>query len=260
MTSPIALPSVIDGVFDTDDPSTLPDGAENFLAYPWTLAPIKARFPQAKKIWTITTDGDPTNNLDLDGCDCETGDFTFDTASLWVANKFEEKLGNGFFYVEVANKALAAQALAGVDFSFGFPWLSPGAKITPCWLAWWRGYPFLPNGIVDTPAGPVQTGTGNVACQYYNQGKYTWDESDVLYNWAYPPAPVPTEDDMFDAITITPTKTFPKGGTFLNAGPQWIGPLDELSVIELQDNKAIIFQSKTNSVFNAKPVIPYPAS
>ena len=37
-------------VFDTDAPDTLPDNAENFLAYPWTLAPIKARFPNAKKI------------------------------------------------------------------------------------------------------------------------------------------------------------------------------------------------------------------
>lgn len=250
-------------VFDTDAPDTLPDNAENFLAYPWTLAPIKARFPNAKKIFTITTDGDPTNNLDLDGCDCENGDFIPGTAALWAANKFEEKLGNGFIYVEVANKSKVAVSLAGVGFMFGNPvGLPQSAKVTPCWLAWWRGFPGIPNGIVDTPAGPVQTGEGNVACQYYNQGKYTWDESDVLYDWAYPPAPQPTEDPMFDAIHIIPTTQFPdtKGSYFLNAGPQWIGPLDELSVIELQDNKAVIFQSKTNSVFNAKPVVPYPAS
>ena len=254
------LPATL-SCFDTDAPDTLPDGAENFLAYAWTLAPIKARFPNAKKFWTITTDGDPTSNLDFDGCDCETGDFTEQTAALWVANKFEEKLGNGFIYVEVSNKFKVVQTLAGVGFTFGFPWLSPpGAKITPCWLAWWRGFPFIPNGIVETPGGPVQTGVGNVACQYYNQGKFTWDESDVLYNWAYPPAPAPTEDDMLDAITIIPTKLFPKGGTFLNAGNAWIGPLDELSVIELKDNKAVIFQSKTNSVFHAKPVVPYPES
>jgi hypothetical protein len=64
---------------------------------------------------------------------------------------------------------------------------------------------------------------------------------------------------MFDAITIVAEPpTYPKGGTFLNLGSAWAGPLDELSVVELTANKAVIFQSKTNSVFHAKPVVPYP--
>lgn len=67
---------------------------------------------------------------------------------------------------------------------------------------------------------------------------------------------------MFDAIQIVPTPKYPnaKGSIFLNAGTAWIGPLDELSVIELTANKATIFKSKTNSIFNGKPVIPYPTS
>jgi hypothetical protein len=229
---------------------TLPGNLEYFLGYESTLAALKARFPNAKKIWRITTDSDPTAFLDYDGIDCESGDATPETAAVWSYNKIAAKLGRPWVYVEVANRPLVVNSLASVGLAFG--------NQVDCWLAWWRGVPEVPNGIVDG----VGCGTGNVACQYYNESKFTYDLSVALADWVNPPPPAPpiTEEAMFDAIKIIPTPTYPKGGTFLNAGPTWIGPLDELSVIELTDNKATVFQSKTNSIFNSKPVVPYPAT
>lgn len=64
---------------------------------------------------------------------------------------------------------------------------------------------------------------------------------------------------MFDAIRIVPEPpTYPQASVFLNGGTVWIGPVDAATVKELEDNKATIFQSKTNSVFHAKAAVPYP--
>jgi hypothetical protein len=239
-------------VYDAVAVNTIPDGAEYLLGYESTFAALAARFPHAKKTWRITTDANPSAFLDYDGIDCEHGDATPQIAAIWAYNKIAAKLGRPWVYVEVANRDLVVEELAGVKLAFG--------NQVDCWLAWWNGRPEVPNGIVDG----VGCGTGNVACQYFNQGKFTYDASVALYDWVYPPAPTPTtEDSLMDAIHIIPTKTFPatKGSYFLNAGNSWIGPLDELSVIELQANpKAVIFESKTNSIFNAKPVVPYPAA
>lgn len=64
----------------------------------------------------------------------------------------------------------------------------------------------------------------------------------------------------FDAIEIVATKQYPDGGTFLDAGSAWVGPLDAGSLKELAENNAKVFKSVTNSVFNGKPVVPYPAA
>ena len=251
MTSLPALTTdpVLITIYDAIAVDTIPDGAEYLLGYESTFAALAARFPHAKKTWRITTDPAPTAFLDYDGIDCENGDATPQVAAVWAYNKIAAKLGRPWIYVEVANRPLVVQELAGVGLAFG--------DQVDCWLAWWNGRPEVPNGIVDG----VGCGTGNVACQFFNQGKFTYDVSVAFESWVNPPPPPQPEEPMFDAITIIPEEgTFPKGGTFLNAGNSWIGPLDELSVIELKDNKAVIFQSKTNSVFHAKPVVSYPES
>lgn len=64
---------------------------------------------------------------------------------------------------------------------------------------------------------------------------------------------------MFDAIQIVAEAPYEAGAVFLNAGANWVGPLDKAAVAELEANKAVIFKSTTNSVFHAKDVLKYPA-
>jgi hypothetical protein len=236
-------------VWDAVAVDTIPLSAEYFLGYDCTFALLKARFPNAKKIWKVTTSSDPLYELDYDICDCERGDATFQSAAQWAWNKIHAKLGRPCIYVEVANKPYVTAALAALGLEWG--------RDVDCWLAWWDGVAQVLNGIFDG----VGTGDGNIGHQYFNLSEFTYDTSVVYRTWVYPPPPTHTEADMIDAITIIPElPLYPKGGTFLNNGNVWAGPLDEDSVTELKsDPRIIIFESKTNSIFHAKPVVVYPA-
>jgi hypothetical protein len=196
--------------YDTDSPDTLPGDAEYFLAYPWTLAPIKARFPNAKRIWTITVTGNPDLELDCDGCDSEWKDFTEQTAAQWAYNKITRGLGRPFIYVEVANKAKVTAALATLNLEWG--------RDVDCWVAWWMDHPVVPEGVFDG----VGTGVGNVACQYWNQSPDTWDVSVVLSDWAFPPHP--KEPEVFfvrNPTTGEIDQVSPAGA--VNVGNAWKG-------------------------------------
>jgi hypothetical protein len=239
-------------VYDTGgNVPSLPSGVEYALAYDdgsTVGQQILARFPHAKLIPITTVPG--ANNFAARECDCEANAFSPQQAAYWAHVKSEQEHQDPWaIYVEVALKDAVSNELATYDLEFG--------KNAFCHLAWWMDIPIIPQGIFEG----VACGVGNIGCQYHRDSEFTWDVSVMLDSWVNPPLPI-TEEPMFDAIHIIPTPKYPdpKGSYFLNAGPTWIGPLDELSVIELQDNKAVIFQSKTNSIFNGKPVIPYPAS
>ena len=210
---------------------------------------ILARFPHAFLIPITTVPG--ANNYAARECDCEAGAFSPQQAAAWAHVKSEMAHELPWaVYVEVANKYQVENELAPYDLEFG--------KNVFCHLAWWMGVPYIPQGVVETADGPVGTGAGNIGCQYRRYSEFTWDVSVMDPLWVDPTPPI-TEVDMFDAIAIVAEPpTYPKGGTFLNLGSAWCGPLDELSVVELTANKATVFQSKTNSVFHAKPVVPYP--
>ena len=173
-----ATPALI-YIFDAVAINTEPSWAEYFLVYQSTIAPVKARFPNAKKLWRISTSGDPTAFLDYDGIDSEFGDATEQQAAQWAYNKIHANLGRPFIYIEVANKWIVTAALAALGLEWG--------RDVDCWLAWWNGRPEVPNGIVHG----VATGVGNVACQFFNQSKYTFDASVALASWAIPPPPPP---------------------------------------------------------------------
>ena len=249
----MALPALIE-CFDAVAIDTIPANAENFLTYESTLSLIQARFPAAKKIWRITTDADPTAFLDYDGIDCESGDADEATAAQWAYNKIQARLGRPWIYVEIENRHIVVDELADRGLAFG--------RDVDCWIARWLDDPtppaFIPEGIYDG----WQWGVGNVAWQFYNQGRFTYDVSVVLESWAFPPPPPPKpEVDMtFDAIEIVATKEYPDGGTFLDGGSVWCGPVDAGTLKELQANNAKIFKSLTNSVFNSRTVTPYPAA
>jgi hypothetical protein len=169
--------------YDTDAPATLPNlPTACFLAYPWTLAPIQARFPNARKIWTITVTGDPTLELDCDGCDSETHAFTEQAAAQWAYNKITGGLGRPFIYIEVANKPLVTAALATLNLEWG--------RDVDCWIADWDTVPEVIDGVFQG----VGFGEGNVAHQYYRDSPDTFDVSVVLADWAFPPQP--KEEEM----------------------------------------------------------------
>jgi hypothetical protein len=166
-------------IFDAIAIDTIPSWAEYFLTYESTIAAVQARFPNAKKLWRISTSSDVNAFLDYDGIDSEFGDATEVQAAQWAYNKIHANLGRPFIYIEVANKPIVTAALAALGLEWG--------RDVDCWLAWWNGVPIVPNGVFEG----VGTGTGNVACQYFNQSKYTYDCSVALASWAIPPPPPP---------------------------------------------------------------------
>lgn len=246
----LVLPELIE-VFDAVAIDTIPAWAENFLVYESTIALVKARFPGYKKIFTITTDGDPTKFLTYDGIDCESGDADPATAAQWSYNKIAQHLGRPWIYVEIENRHIVVDELADRGLAFG--------RDVDCWIARWLDSATPPTFIPEGVYGGWQWGVGNVGWQYHNDSRDTWDSSVVSKIWAFPPTP--QEVHMtFDAIQIVATKEYPDGGTFLDAGSVWVGPLDAASLKELAANQAKVFKSTTNSIFNGKTVAPYPAA
>lgn len=236
-------------VYDTDGAvEALPPDAQYFLSYDDGNPigrEILARFPHATLI-TITTVPE-ANNLSARIADCEPSAFSPEQAAAWAKAKIT--LGHRpCIYVNVSEKPAVEEALAAYGLEF--------ARDVDCWLAWWNGIAEIPEGIFRG----VGCGYGNIAMQYMNYGKL-YDISVAFLDWISPSPPDPPAppEELMDAIEIVGTPTYPKGGIFLNGGQVWIGPLDEDSVAELKANKATIFQSKSNSVFNAKTVVPYPA-
>ena len=245
----MALPALL-LCYDAIAVETIPANAEYFLGYESTFALIAQRFPAAKKVWSITTDGDPNAFLNYGGIDCESGDADEATAAQWAYNKIQARLGRPWIYVEIENRHIVGDELADRGLAFG--------RDVDCWIARWLDDPtpptFIPQGIYDD----WQWGVGNVAWQFHNDSRDTWDSSVVLESWAFPPKP---EVNMtYDAIEIVATKQYPDGGTFLDGGNVWCGPVDAGTLKELAANGARIFKSTTNSVFNARAVVPYPAA
>ena len=189
----MADPRALVRVWDTDGGvDSIPDDAHYFLGYDDgnpVIQEILARFPNAFII-PITTVPE-ANNLAARVADCETNAFTPSQAAYWAQQKINIHT-RPCIYVEVSNKYLVEEALAyyGLEFE----------RDVDCWLAWWGQPPVVPQGIVETPWGPVGTGVGNIAIQYLNQGN-DFDMSVAYEDWVNPP-PVPPKpkthkgDDM----------------------------------------------------------------
>lgn len=189
------LGNIVNGlvtVFDTDGGvDTIPSGAKYFLGYDDgnpVIQEIEDRFPGAVIITITTVPGD--FNLSARMCDCEANAFSVPQAAYWASQKIKARDERPCIYVEVALKDQVTEELALYGLEFG--------RDVDCWLAWWNGVPQIPEGIVQSPGGPVGTGVGNIAIQYLNVGM-DYDVSVALADWVTPvppPPPIPKRGSM----------------------------------------------------------------
>ncbi len=174
--------------YDAYDEATIPPSAEYLMGYQHNLAAIHARWPHAKKVWSISTTGG-SDQLDYDGCDAEAGDaWPAEAAADWAAEKIRAKLGRPWIYVQLANRHLVVDALAARELAFG-------AQVD-CWMARWLPSPTPPAAIRTGLDDGYEWGVGNVAWQFFRAGQYTYDVSVVRSSWAFPAPPVPKEEKM----------------------------------------------------------------
>ena len=187
--------------YDAYDATQLPPQGTCFLAYQHNLALVHARFPHARKVWTITTDADPEAYLWYDGIDCESGDASEWTAAQWCENKIRAHLGRPWVYAQLARHGAVVEELAVRGLRFGVE--------VDSWMARWLDSPRPPTAIRTGMDDGYQWGTGNVAWQYYRQGRTTYDISVVDEAWAFPapPAPAPAPHVPNEASGTTLRKT-----------------------------------------------------
>lgn len=196
--------------FDTLTPDALPDGVAFFIDYygeTEVRAQILARFPTAFGI-SFTFSPADAGALDCWVCDCEQRGYQPDQAAYWAHQRV--LMGKRpCVFVEVSMKPELEQALAVYGLEFG--------RDVDCWLSWWGQPAVIPQGIVETPWGPVATGVGNIGIQYLNNGD-AYDESVLDLAWVQtlmPKPPAPTEEPQ---MFIKAAKTETVGGVAITKG------------------------------------------
>lgn len=226
-------------IWDTDSPEGLdaiPRSAAYFLGYDDgnpIYQEIQQQFPQAKIIPITTVPW--ANNYAARMCDTEASGFQPDQAAYWAAQKIKLGLGRPCIYVEVSQKDEVVAELVPYGLQF--------ARDIDCYLAWWNGNPVVPEGIVQTPWGPVGCGVGNIGIQYLHNGDL-YDVSVAFENWVNGPGPSVQKGD--EVLFVR------------NPGPAAVGPVAEGGICQCDSGGAVNMGESWPNIVSAYAAVNAP--